>query len=362
MRRIYLALFIVSLFATNANAQFGVTATRAAWEAAHPKAGASSKTISRPAATYVAGSRIEAPCPATNVPYFERFDAPTVASALPTCITVENVNGGNTWRTVTNLPSGDDPASYHNLMRLDYETDGVTPANDWFFTQGLNLTGGTSYRLRFHYRNSDGSTYVENLEVKYGTSNSAVSMTSGTLFSHTGINSNVWKDTLVDFIPSVSGVYYVGFHGFSAANKAFLCIDDVSVIATPACNAPVDVQLNSITGSSAVVMFNSPGGTSFYVEYGPLGFTPGTGAAAGSGTVVAASASPVTSMMFTLDGIVVAASARTRFLDPLLLARAMMMRQVRSHYHWELVVQVQSIRMLMQAPAQARYIPLVQVQ
>jgi hypothetical protein len=236
-------------------------------------------------------------CIAANVPYLERFDGVTVP-ALPVCITVQNVNGRNTWRLVTNLPSGDDPVSYHNFMRLDYDTDGTTPADDWFFTQGLNLTGGTSYRLRFHYRNSDGTAYVENLEVKYGTATNAASMTSGLLFRHTGIDFDVWKDTLADFTPSVTGVYYVGFHGFSVANQAFLCVDNVSVIATPACNPPTDVTIGSITSSGAVVSFNSPGSANFYLEYGPLNFTPGTGASAGGGTVIG----PVASSPITIPG------------------------------------------------------------
>ncbi|MBL7743163.1 MAG: fibronectin type III domain-containing protein, partial [Chitinophagaceae bacterium] len=185
-------------------------------------------------------------CPAANVPYAENFDGVT-APAIPSCMLVENANGGNTWRTVGN----DFAASSPNIMRVDYETDGTTPANDWFFLHGLNLTGGTSYRLTFKYRNSDATTWVEKMEVKYGTAANAASMTAGTLFSNTNIDFNTWATVDADFTPASSGVYYIGFHGFSDADQAFLCVDDVSVDVTPTCFPPTGLNVTSVTLTSA---------------------------------------------------------------------------------------------------------------
>jgi hypothetical protein len=229
-------------------------------------------------------NKIAAPCPGpTNVPYSENFDGVT-APSVPDCITVENVNGGNTWRTVDS-PT-DFPVSFPNLMRLDFEPDGITSADDWFFTRGLNLTGGTSYRLTFMYRNSDGTLYTEKLEVKYGSAANAASMTSGTLFSNTSINSNFWAVGGTDFTPATTGVYYIGFHGFSDANQAYLALDDIQVDATPACPSPIAVTMTNITSSSGTVNF-TPAGPNYIVEYGQTGFTPGLDGNAGiGGTVV----------------------------------------------------------------------------
>lgn len=224
---------------------------------------------------------------AVNVPYVERFDE-VVAPAVPSCVTVQNVNGGNTWRTV----GTDFEVSYRNIMRLDWETDGVTPADDWFYTRGINLTGGTSYRLRFQYRNSDGVVYTEKMEVKYGTAANAASMTSGTLFTNAAIINDLWEEVDVDFTPASTGVYYIGFHGFSDADQAFLCVDNVNVIQTPACDPPTNVLISNINSTLASVNFVSAG-TNFIVEYGAPGFTPGTGASAGGGIIATTTSSPL---------------------------------------------------------------------
>lgn len=61
----------------------------------------------------------------------------------------------------------------------------------------------------------------------------------------------------------------------------------------PPCPAPPSVAVGSISTSSASVSFSSAG-NSFIAEYGPVGFTPGTGAAAGTnGTIVTGSSSPI---------------------------------------------------------------------
>src|SRR5258706_14327716 len=138
MRKIYLLLFTVCIIVGMVNAQVGsIAATRQVSMRSRPsnnpplRAGWNSNSFLNSV------NKIAAPCPgATGVPYTENFDG-VAAPSLPDCITVENVNGGNTWRTVDT----DVPVSDPNLMRLDFEQDGVTPADAWFFTQGLNLIG-----------------------------------------------------------------------------------------------------------------------------------------------------------------------------------------------------------------------------
>jgi hypothetical protein len=232
-------------------------------------------------------------CNATNIPYMEKFDGVT-PPLVPACVIVENTgSNAETWRTHgLSGPLPDMAASAPNFMRLDYELDGITPADDWFFTQGLNLTGGTSYRLRFHYRNSDNHLYIESLQVKYGTAPNSAAMTTGTLYTNNAIDTSVWSEASVDFTPVSSGVYYIGFHGNSPADRALLGLDNINVIQTPACEPPQGISINSVTGSTAVVSFTSPG-TNFIVEYGPVGFTPGTGASGVGGTIITTTSSPV---------------------------------------------------------------------
>lgn len=144
------------------------------------------------------------------------------------CLTVENVNGATTWSVF----NGTTTSAYAGTKSMRYNWDGTTPGNDWFYTPGLNLVGGTAYNLKFYHKASDGPTYVENLEVKYGTAANAASMTSGTIVSLPGIATALASPftlSSTNFTPATSGVYYIGFHNYSIADQAFLYIDNITV-------------------------------------------------------------------------------------------------------------------------------------
>ncbi|HEX7846336.1 MAG TPA: choice-of-anchor J domain-containing protein, partial [Chitinophagaceae bacterium] len=223
----------------------------------------------------------------------------------PTCTSIQDLNGnsgsvpnsgGGGWFTF----SGADATTYISptrTIRYLYDaTNPARPADDWFFIQGLNLTAGTSYRLKFYYKGSDGPIWFERLEVKYGTAALASAMTSGTLFTDNNIVTNLasaFTEGKVDFTPASTGVYYIGFHCTSLADQAFLYLEDISVDVTPLCDVPTAVSVVSTTPTSASVYFTAPG-NNFIVEYGAVGFTPGTGATPGvGGTIVTGTASPI---------------------------------------------------------------------
>ncbi|RYE18402.1 MAG: fibronectin type III domain-containing protein, partial [Sphingobacteriales bacterium] len=86
-------------------------------------------------------------CDATNVPYVQNFNGIT-PPAIPACMSIENVAADTrTWRTITGLTSF--PEITSNVIGYQYNTDGITPANDWLYTQGINLSTGTSYTVSF---------------------------------------------------------------------------------------------------------------------------------------------------------------------------------------------------------------------
>jgi subtilisin-like proprotein convertase family protein len=193
-------------------------------------------------------------CAATNVPYLQNFETSTPPTGFPTCTSMQDVNGnsgpdanvtGGRWVTF-NAPNNQTFVSPSRSMRYLYDLSVPTRgADDWFYIQGLNLTGGTSYRLKFFYKGSDGPTWIERLEVKYGTAahNSAM---ANTLYTNTNIATalaNPWDSAIVDFTPATTDVYYIGFHAISLPDQAFLYIDDISVRVTPL----VDVGVTGIT-------------------------------------------------------------------------------------------------------------------
>ncbi|MBS1583281.1 MAG: fibronectin type III domain-containing protein, partial [Bacteroidetes bacterium] len=60
---------------------------------------------------------------------------------------------------------------------------------------------------------------------------------------------------------------------------------NVTCAPAPPCATPGGVAISAITHESAIVSWTGAG-TDYIIEYGPVGFTPGTGATAGGGTVV----------------------------------------------------------------------------
>ncbi len=179
-------------------------------------------------------------CDATNVPYVMDFET-AVVPALPNCTAIQNVGTGNLW-TVSNNPG----FGFTNKT-LQYLYSFSDAANVWFYTQGLNLTAGTTYAIAFDY-GSNSTAYVEQLKVAYGTSANATAMTN-TIVDLTSISNDTPLNSSTQFTPTTSGVYYFGFNAHSAANQYNLYVDNINV----------DVFLNSNTfDNSSFVAYPNP--------------------------------------------------------------------------------------------------------
>ena len=160
-------------------------------------------------------------CLTTTVPYFEHFDDVT-APDFPNCMTVENTNGDNyTWVTTSStFESSPNSAGirWNSTMAMD----------DWFFTQGLTLTGGTTYEVSFVYK-AASSAYIEKLAVDWGTDATSTAMSGTPIFDNSNITNTSWAVGHGTFTPSTSGTYYVGFHGYSDADQYDIFVDDIQV-------------------------------------------------------------------------------------------------------------------------------------
>lgn len=225
-------------------------------------------------------------CSPASIPYSENFDGVT-APAIPFCVHTEDRNGATTWTNSTGLPH----SSPNNMV---YSFDAATPANDWFFTAPLGLTGGTSYRLSFWYRVRDASL-PEKFEVKYGTPDTANVISGGvTILGDTTIDNDSYVLFARDFTPASTGTYFIGFHATSPADRWELHVDDINVDLTPSCSPPISVDALVTSSTSASVSFSPSTGTSYQVEYGPVGFVHG------AGTIVAGTGSPIAITGITL--------------------------------------------------------------
>lgn len=224
-------------------------------------------------------------CTSTNLPYTLDFDNVTTP-ALPICTSVINSGNGNVWKT-TSAPTG------FTGKVLNYPYNSSSAANTWFFTQGLNLTAGVSYRIKYKYANSSGIVYPEKVKVAYGPSATAAEMTN-TIADHSNITTNgVPTGTFTDFTPAASGVYYFGFQAYSAADMNQIYIDDINIDITPTCFEPSGVGVSAITTSGANVSWTAPAqvpGNGYEYYYSTINLAP-TAATAPSGTSTGTSAS-----------------------------------------------------------------------
>jgi hypothetical protein len=159
-------------------------------------------------------------CGASALPYSEDFESVTTPN-VPNCTTVVQGGSGNLWTTSSPNESG------FTSKALTYQWHNDNDGDTWFFTNGLQLEGGQSYRLSFRYGNNSAS-YSENLRVAYGTSNSIAAMTTE-LADYPNINDNTPHSVTINFEPATTGTYYIGFHAYSESDNYRLYVDDILV-------------------------------------------------------------------------------------------------------------------------------------
>ena len=205
-------------------------------------------------------------CQSQNVPYTENFDNVT-PPAIPVCTFTQNAGSGNNWAT-TQAPNpprfGFGPTG--NILAYQYNSNAA--ANAWWYTAGLNLTGGTQYYVKFKY-SVRSPEFPENLKVAYGTSPVNTAMTT-VLRDLPGITDSLGIMDSVAFTPATTGVYYIGFNAYSDADQWLLFLDSVKVAATASavvCNAPTGINAQSITTNSANIHITAPSPAASSYQY-----------------------------------------------------------------------------------------------
>lgn len=220
--------------------------------------------------------------------------------------TVENTNNDvngdgdpNTWG-IFQAQSGLTAHGGTQMIGYLYNEDGVTSANDWFFTPCLALQSGTTYSISFWHKvgSSGGTTYPERLRVKIGNTNTSAAMTQ-TIVDLGTLTNTGWVQSTTTFTVPSNGNYNIGFQCYSLADEFFLVVDDINISAqTPVVVAP---QANftgcgNITTGNTVTFTNTS--TNSPTSYS-WSITPGTGWSYTGGTN-ATSANP--QVTFTTAG------------------------------------------------------------
>lgn len=179
-------------------------------------------------------------------PYSEGFDTETSIANF----TVLDVDGDKkTWEYATD-----------GTVRSFYPSEGT--ADNWLITAPMKLEAGKMYRISFDVRNSYGADYVEYMEVKAGTANTADAMTIP-LFGKFEITDKNWRTKEVTFTPTTSGRYFIGFRAMSTTDGFWIGLDNISVGAGISQSAPdvvtdLKALANSNGGNSVEISFVTP--------------------------------------------------------------------------------------------------------
>lgn len=221
-------------------------------------------------------------CGVATLPYMLNFEEVTVP-ALPLCTLNENLGSGNDWTTATYNSRG------FTGKLLKYNYNFTNPANTWFYTQGVQLEVGETYQISYQY-GSGSSSYVEKMKVAFGTVPMASGMTT-ILADYPNINHEALEATNTFTVPA-DGVYYFGFHAYSATNQLALYVDNIEVFVAPTCIEPTDLSVDAVSAYTADLSWTEVGpATEWEVLYGPVGFDPAT-----QGTVETVTGTPETTL------------------------------------------------------------------
>lgn len=195
----------------------------------------------------------------------ESFDSPT----LPAGWTNEYVNKTENWVTVTENMFGVTPHSGARMAQFQHNNFGAITK---LVTPSMDLTGVNNPQLNFFFANIRIGV-VDELRIYYKTSSTGAWTQIGENYNH---ENPAWTEVTLN-LPEPSSDYYIAFEAkFNYGGGVDL--DDVTVGAGPTCLAPTNLRAKNLTTTSALLLWTEHGSTTTWnIEYGPAGFTPGTG-------------------------------------------------------------------------------------
>ena len=91
-------------------------------------------------------------------------------------------------------------------------------------------------------------------------------------------NTGTWTNFDLDFSTTTDTNHYIAFAAYSTSGNNYIRIDDINVTPTATCPTPLNFSVSNVTDTAATFTFIDRAGASRWsLEYGPAGFTRGTG-------------------------------------------------------------------------------------
>lgn len=226
-------------------------------------------------------------CATMQAPYLEDFEDTTWvtgsfgANQISQCWTrTPTSTFSYRWESGTNgtITTGTGPASGANNSAKYVFTEsnyGSNGADAILETPFINFSSLTAPALSFAYHMHGatmGNLYVL---ISNGSQYDTIHVING---EQQQSPTDAWKTAYVDlsaYNGSARTLQFLGDRGSSSTSD--MAIDEVSVDEMPACLAPSTFNLDSVNATFADFSWNSlTNGTSFKMEYGPVGFTQGS--------------------------------------------------------------------------------------
>jgi len=218
--------------------------------------------------------------PLSSLPWTEGFENVSTPE-FPDCWTFGN--GG--WATQTNAYSTMDADARTGSQFL---TDNWDATNEFMWTPGFELTGGTSYDLSFWWAGDNYSGWTG--DVFFNTShNTSGATVLGASFVVSGTTTTkTYQKVLRTFTPATDGVYFFALRvSTDNPNAWYISFDDFRLEEAPLCGTPTEVSTSDITSISVEISWTTGSNQNQWdAEIGLSGFTPGTGSSKASITSV----------------------------------------------------------------------------
>ncbi len=246
-------------------------------------------------------------CSSVSAPYSENFDGSGWTSGTGT------YNGGDAlaicWFRSPNAGTGATDPVYWGIRTLPGTTPNTGPDQDhtggnYVYMESsagsigqvaslesplVDLSPLTTPELRFHYHmfgNSMGTLRVDVFNANSGTWFNGVWSITG---QQHNAGTDPYTEAIVDLSAFAGDSIIVRFSGIKGnERRSDMAIDDVTIDEAPACPQPSQFTHSNVTTNSVTLSWTSGGATNWQIEYGPSGFTPGTG----QGTIVNVSTNP----------------------------------------------------------------------
>ncbi|GGG43005.1 T9SS-dependent choice-of-anchor J family protein [Bizionia arctica] len=194
-----------------------------------------------------------------------------------------------TWTVINN---GSTPGWVYNGAPAGGAEDGTGVASisfgsiahdDYLITPGIAVTAGVNDRLSLYIK-SRSATFLEAYEILLSTTDA----TAGAFTEELQASSeapNAWTPLSFDLSGYVGSTVYVAVRA-TGTDEFALYVDNVVSDTPPSCFQPTALTANTISTTDVDITWTAGAGeTAWNYEYGPAGFTMGTGGTTGSTTV-----------------------------------------------------------------------------